>query len=142
MYLRSWLLLFPYLVCASAYLGLSVSPQKVSNSAMVHSTGYTYYQGYRARLNSYGWHPTFVDALAVLKIDFGAAKVKVTAIAVQSGTWHFVSAYEIFYSVDEWSWRHWVEHAREKVIEKTIFLSRVEGEFEEGGGGEARGGSS
>jgi len=29
---------------------------------------------------------------------------------------YFVSAYEISYSVDGCSWRHWIEHAREKVF--------------------------
>lgn len=122
---------FTYSVCASANL------QKVSNSAMMHSTSYSYTQGYRARLNSYGWNPTHIDPLAVLKVDFGPAKTKITAIAVQSGLGYFVSAYEISYSVDGCSWRHWIEHAREKVIKKTIFLSPGEGRGrgERGGGG-------
>ena len=106
---------FSYLACASANL------QKVSNSAMMHSTSYSYNQGYKARMNSYGWNPTSNDPLAVLKIDFGDAKTKITAIAVQFGLGYFVSAYEISYSVDGWSWKHWIENGREKVIEKTMF---------------------
>lgn len=111
-------LFVPFLVCASPYLGAGVIPQKVSNSAMMHSTSYSYTQGYKARLNYYtnGWSPTHSDSLAVLKIDFGAAKKTITAIAVQSGFGYFVSAYEISYSVDGWSWRHWIENGREKVI--------------------------
>lgn len=102
---------------------MNVSPQKVSNSAMVHSTAYSVVQGYKARLNGNGWNPHHIDPLAVLKIDFGAAKKKITAIAVQSGLGYFVSAYELSYSVDGWSWRHWIENAREKVIEKgNIFV--------------------
>jgi len=93
---------------------------------MMHSTAYSTVPGYRARLDSSGWIPTYIDPLAVLKIDFGAAKKKITAIAVQSGLGYFVSAYEISYSVDGWSWRHWIENAREKV--KTIFMSPCEGE--------------
>ena len=125
---------FPYLVCASPNLGVSVSPQKVSNSAMMHSTCYSTTQGYKARLNyyPYGWHPTHDDQLAVLKIDFGAAKKKITAIAVQSGLGYFVSAYEISYSVDGCSWRHWIEHGREKVMKKTDWVGRLRGR---GGGG-------
>ena len=113
---------FPYLVCASPNLGVGVIPQKVSNSAMMHSSSYSYTQGYKARLNyyAYGWNPTHRDSLAVLKIDFGAAKKTITAIAVQSGVGYFVSAYELSYSVDGWSWRHWIESGREKVIKKTI----------------------
>ena len=105
---------------------MSVSPQKVSNSAMMHSTCYSTTQGYKARLNyyTYGWIPTYGDQLAVLKIDFGAAQKRITAIALQSGSGFFVSGYEISYSVDGWSWRYWIEHGREKVIlKKTIFLS-------------------
>ena len=105
---------FPCLVCASPNL------PKVSNSAMMHSTSYSYTYGYRARLNSYGWNPTYVDSLAVLKIDFGSAKKKITAIAVQSGLRYFVSTYELSYSVDGWSWRHWIEHGREKVIKMLV----------------------
>ena len=89
---------------------------------MMHSTAYSTVQGYKARLNSYGWNPTHSDPLAVLKIDFGAGKKQITAIAVQSGLGYFVSAYELSYSVDGWSWRHWIEHAREKVIEKDNIL--------------------
>lgn len=119
---------FTYLVCTSASL------PKVSNSAMMHSTAYSTVPGYGARLNSYGWNPTHIDPLAALKIDFGAAKKKITAIAVQSGLGYFVSAYEISYSVDGWSWRHWIEHAREKVIKKRGKEGRAGG----GRGGLAR----
>lgn len=88
---------------------------------MMVSTSYSYNQGYKARMNSYGWNPNPNDPLAVLKIDFGDAKTKITAIAVQFGFGYFVSAYEISYSVDGWSWKHWIENGREKVIEKTMF---------------------
>lgn len=103
----------PYLVCANPYL----EPQKISNSAMMYSTSYSYVYGYYARLHHYRyWNAIHTDTLAVLKIDFGSAMVKITAIAVQSGSGYFVSAYELSYSVDGWSWRHWIEHGNEKVL--------------------------
>lgn len=111
--------IFPYLACAESNLGVGVTPQKVSDSAMMQSTSYSYVQGYKARLyHGNYWGPVFTDKLAVLKIDFGSSKIKITAIAVQSGYGYFVSAYELSYSVNGWSWRHWIEHGSEKVLNK------------------------
>ena len=108
----------PYLVCASPYLS------RVSNSNMKYSTSYSYVYGYKARLhNSAYWGVRSDDALAVLKIDFGPEKVRMTAMAVQSGSGYFVSAYELSYSVDGWSWRYWIENGSEKVLKRRNFCT-------------------
>lgn len=108
---------------------MNVYPLKVSNSAMKYTTSYSYHYGYRARLhNSAYWGVRTDDALAVLIIDFGSAKIQITALAVQSGSGYFVSAYELSYSVDGWSWRHWIENGSEKVVknEKSSYLGELD----------------
>ena len=83
---------------------------------MKYSSSYSYNQGYYGRLNNYrGWNPRLEDYLATLKIDFGLEKKKITAVVAQSWYGQFVSSYELLYSVDGSSWRHWIENAHEKV---------------------------
>ena len=79
------------------------------------SESYSYREGSKGRLNNLGWSPRWEDPLATLKIDLGLERRKVTAVAVQSKEGEFVSAYEMIYSEEGLSWRHWVVNAHEKV---------------------------
>lgn len=108
--------LFLYLVCADP-LGLEEGKMSLTASSY-YSNGPASY----ARLNHYrGWSPTHDDNLVTLKIDFGIERRVVSAVAVQSGTGYSVSAYELYYSVDGLSWRHFVENAHEKVLRLQTF---------------------
>lgn len=92
----------------------------IRNSAIRHSSHHSYYYGYQARLrNSYYWLPQNADEFASLKIDFGAYKQRFTALAIQSGGGGFVTKFKLSYSVEGWSWRNWIEDAREQVSNLT-----------------------
>lgn len=105
---------FLYIVCAVA---LGMESGKISNSAIRYSTAKSAHPGYNARLNNaYTWNPQYSDELAALKIDLGPHKKKLTALAVQSAASGFLTKFELSYSEEGWSWRHWVEDAREKVF--------------------------
>ena len=107
----AFLYIFPYLVCAEP---LGMENRQIGNLQIMASSAYSSNQGYEARLNNYrGWQPFITDRLAALKIDFGSYKRKITAVALQSEADSMITRYEISYSVDGWSWRHWIVNARE-----------------------------
>ncbi|XP_022785985.1 uncharacterized protein LOC111326284 [Stylophora pistillata] len=104
-------------VC-SAPLGMKSG--EISNSAIRYSSSTSDHEGYHARLkNSHDWIPQNADKHAFLKIDFGSYKQRLTALAIQSGSGGFVTKFKLSYSVEGWSWRHWIEDAREKFFSGT-----------------------
>ena len=101
-----------YLSCLVCGDSLGLEHGKMS---MKDSASYSNHEGTKGRLNNLGWSPQWEDHLATLKINFGLERRKITAVAVQSKEGHFVSAYELVYSEDGLSWRHWVVNAHELV---------------------------
>ena len=93
------------------------------------SGSYSNREGSKGRLNNLGWSPKWEDQLATLKIDFGIERRKITAVAVQSKEGQFVSAYELVYSEEGLSWRHWVVNAYEKVCNLFYSLKVAEMTF-------------
>jgi len=90
--------------------------------SLTASSNYHYSPASYARLNHYrSWVPRHEDNLVTLKIDFGIERRVISAVAVQSGIGYSVSAYELYYSVDGLSWRHFVENAHEKVLRLQTF---------------------